>query len=102
MTPAIKYSPAERRSGGRRWLWRLRTLIPHIRHQQLHLSLQIGRQRQKRKTRRTAKVSIEIQPVLQSRDTELSGNARRSPGDSLLLEAGQLSVAFFPRRVNLV
>src|SRR4029077_3491922 len=52
--------------------------------------------------RGTTVVTIQIHPILHAWDTEFAPDAMGRICDSLLLEARQLGIAFFPCRVNLV
>src|SRR5437868_14074563 len=49
-----------------------------------------------------AVVAVEVHAVLYARDAEIAPHALSRLGDSLLLQARQVSVAFFPCGVNFV
>ena len=77
-------------------------LVPHIRQQPLHLALDLAGERQQRQPRRTAKVAVEVHPVLHAGNSQFADNPCRGGGNALLLQPRQLGVALFPRGVNFV
>ena len=76
--------------------------VPNVRHQAIDLSLQSSRQRQEWQACGTAIVAVQVHPIFQARNAHLSGHSRSGFCDPLLLEVGQINIAFFPGSVNLV
>src|SRR6516162_7061012 len=78
------------------------TLVPDSRQQLLNFRFLVGRQRQQRQPRLAAIHPVEVHRVLDARNAELADDPHRSLGDALLLFTGEIDVALFPRRIDLV